>query len=254
MSRRTILSAESNSVEASVRANSVLPTPVGPRNRKLPIGLRGSLIPARARRIASETSVTASSWPTTLSCKTSSRRSSFSRSPSTSRVTGTPVHFETMSAISSCETSSFKSAPSLASTASSACSFSSSSGILPCRSWATVLRSYSRSAFSMAIRVTSSSSRTARISSMAPFSLSHCARNTPTSSRTFASSLESTVKRALEASSFSFFKAASSISSCSARRVSASSSCGMLSISVRISAQASSTRSIALSGKKRSVI
>ncbi len=38
-------------------ASSVLPTPVGPRNRKEPIGLVGSLIPALERRMASVTSV-----------------------------------------------------------------------------------------------------------------------------------------------------------------------------------------------------
>ena len=36
-------------------ASSVLPTPVGPRNRKEPIGLVGSLMPALERRIASVT-------------------------------------------------------------------------------------------------------------------------------------------------------------------------------------------------------
>jgi hypothetical protein len=54
--------------------------------------------------------------------------------------------------------------------------------------------------------------------------------------------------------SFSFFSAVSSISSCMTRRLSSSSSCGIESISVRIMAQASSTRSIALSGRKRSVM
>ena len=53
---------------------------------------------------------------------------------------------------------------------------------------------------------------------------------------------------------FSFLSAASSISSCITRRVIASSSCGIESISVRITAHASSTRSIALSGRKRSVM
>jgi hypothetical protein len=36
-------------------ASSVLPTPVGPRNRNEPIGRLGSLRPARARRTASAT-------------------------------------------------------------------------------------------------------------------------------------------------------------------------------------------------------
>ena len=44
-----MLSSVSNRAAASVFASSVLPTPVGPRNRKDPTGWRGSLIPDRAR-------------------------------------------------------------------------------------------------------------------------------------------------------------------------------------------------------------
>lgn len=51
--------SESKSDEASDFANSVLPTPVGPKNKKLPIGLFGSLIPARALTTASDTKSTA---------------------------------------------------------------------------------------------------------------------------------------------------------------------------------------------------
>ena len=47
--------SESNNDAANDLANSVLPTPVGPRNKKLPIGLFGSLIPALALTTASET-------------------------------------------------------------------------------------------------------------------------------------------------------------------------------------------------------
>ena len=52
MSIRTIASAESNMNSASARASSVLPTPVGPRNRNVPIGRSGSCSPARERRSA----------------------------------------------------------------------------------------------------------------------------------------------------------------------------------------------------------
>ena len=49
MSIRTIASCESNMNSASARASSVLPTPVGPRKRNVPIGRSGSLQPgARA--------------------------------------------------------------------------------------------------------------------------------------------------------------------------------------------------------------
>ena len=49
MSMRTIACSSSNRNSASARASSVLPTPVGPRNRKLPSGRLGSCKPgARA--------------------------------------------------------------------------------------------------------------------------------------------------------------------------------------------------------------
>ncbi len=54
---------ERNSARA--RASSVLPTPVGPRKMKEPMGRLGSLRPERARTTASATADTASSWPTT---------------------------------------------------------------------------------------------------------------------------------------------------------------------------------------------
>jgi hypothetical protein len=65
MSIRTIACSSSKRNSASARASSVLPTPVGPRKMKLPSGRFGSWSPARARRIAFETAVTAWSWPTT---------------------------------------------------------------------------------------------------------------------------------------------------------------------------------------------
>ena len=60
MSMRTIAASSPKSASASVRASSVLPTPVGPRKRKLPIGRLGSESPALARLIASATASTAS--------------------------------------------------------------------------------------------------------------------------------------------------------------------------------------------------
>src|SRR3954471_8102315 len=55
MSMRTIASVESNRNPASALHNSVLPTPVGPRNRNDPFGRFGSDRPARERRIAAAT-------------------------------------------------------------------------------------------------------------------------------------------------------------------------------------------------------
>ena len=71
-----------------------------------PIGRFGSDSPARLRRIALATAVTAASWPTTRSWRCSSRWISLAASASISRLTGTPVHFETTSAMSSASTSS----------------------------------------------------------------------------------------------------------------------------------------------------
>ena len=54
-----IFASLSKRASASVFASSVLPTPVGPRKRKEPIGFVGSLIPAFDLIIASLTSETA---------------------------------------------------------------------------------------------------------------------------------------------------------------------------------------------------
>jgi hypothetical protein len=98
MSSLTICFSSSNSSAASALASSVLPTPVGPMNRKLPTGRSPVERPARARSTASATARTASGWPTT-------RRPSRSRSPSmrddssrVSRLTGMPVQRLTMPA------------------------------------------------------------------------------------------------------------------------------------------------------------
>ncbi len=101
MSMRTIAGSLSNRNSASVCASSVLPTPVGPRKRNEPIGRFGSPSPARERRTASATAMMASSWSTTRSWRWSSSLTSFSHSPSSIRVTGMPVHGPTTSAMSS---------------------------------------------------------------------------------------------------------------------------------------------------------
>ena len=69
-----------------------------------------------------------------------------------------------------------------------------------------------------------------------------------------ASSRSSASLRFLEASSFSLRSDVSSISSCIARRLSSSISSGIESISMRRREAASSMRSIALSGRKRSAM
>ena len=79
---------------AITRASSVLPTPVGPMKRKLPIGREGFAIPERPRRMAFETERTASSCPITDFLRWSS---SFERSSSSEPwtfETGIPVFRE----------------------------------------------------------------------------------------------------------------------------------------------------------------
>ena len=121
-------SSKRNSARA--RAVSVLPTPVGPRKIKEPMGRLGSLRPARERRMALATMPSAASWPTTRSRKRSSIVMSFFTSPSSMRETGMPVHLLTILAMSSSSTSSFnmRAAPPLPSCA--ALSFLSSASSL----------------------------------------------------------------------------------------------------------------------------
>ena len=113
MSTWIIASSSPNRNSASVRASSVFPTPEGPRKMNEPVGRFGSLIPARARRIAFETATIAVSWPITRLCSSSSIRTSFCDSASVSLKTGIPVHIETMSAISSSPISGCSSSASL---------------------------------------------------------------------------------------------------------------------------------------------
>ena len=101
ISIRTMLFSSSNRFSASALASSVLPTPVGPRNRNEPIGLVGSLIPALERMMASVTSSTASSCPMTLLCSSSPKCKVLLRSLSFNLATGIPVQRDTILPISS---------------------------------------------------------------------------------------------------------------------------------------------------------
>ena len=101
MSMRIIESASSNMNSASVRASSVLPTPVGPKKMNEPIGRFGFFKPARARRMAREMTLIASSWPMMRLCNAWSMLSSLEVSSSLSLLTGIRVQVETMCAISS---------------------------------------------------------------------------------------------------------------------------------------------------------
>ena len=60
MSKRMSMSSESNKNDARALVNSVLPTPVGPKNMNEPYGRLGSDKPALDLRIASDTALIAS--------------------------------------------------------------------------------------------------------------------------------------------------------------------------------------------------
>ena len=101
ISKRIIASSSPNRNVAKLLASSVFPTPVGPKNRKPPIGRCGFPSPVRLRRIACETAFTASSCPIMRSWRCSSICKILSVSLWVKRVTGIPVHLEATSAISS---------------------------------------------------------------------------------------------------------------------------------------------------------
>ena len=71
MSTRIKASAEPNMNLANSFAKCVLPTPVGPRNMKVPIGRLGSFKPIRLLRMAFTRVSIALSWPITLPIKSS---------------------------------------------------------------------------------------------------------------------------------------------------------------------------------------
>ena len=129
-----------------------------------------------------------------------------------------------------------------------------SSGRSPYLSFAAFSYSPFFSASSMSRLSCSIFSRSCWTCPMAFFSFSHCAFMVLKVSRFSASSFWSSARRAFESSSSSFLSAASSICIWMILRLITSSSVGIESISVRIIAQASSMRSMALSGRKRSVI
>ncbi len=86
---------------ASTRANSVLPTPVGPMNINDPMGRFSLEMPDRERRTARATVSTASSWPMTYLLRFFSKLTKYLASERITLVTGTPVIRATVSAISS---------------------------------------------------------------------------------------------------------------------------------------------------------
>src|SRR6266849_6609094 len=101
MSKRTSDFSVPNINWARVRATSVLPTPVGPRNKNEPIGRFGLFRPARERRTARARAIIALSCEMMRLCSSSSMRSSFCDSSSLIETIGTPVQRDTTSSMSS---------------------------------------------------------------------------------------------------------------------------------------------------------
>ena len=215
ISMRTMFFSSSNRHSASALASSVLPTPVGPRNRKLPMGRFSSAMPARERRMASLTFCTASSWPMTRLCSTSGRCRSFSRSLSISLATGMPVQRAMIFAISSSVTRSRTKArlgAGLLGLCLLGLQLLLQRGRRPYFSSAARFRSYSRSARAMSAFTCSISSRSFCTLPMSAFSFSQRALMSLNCSRIADSSFCSAARRSFERLSVSFFRAASSIS------------------------------------------
>ena len=224
---------------------------------KEPTGWFGSCKPLRARRTESATAWMASAWPTTRSPIRSSMWTSFWRSPSSILATGMPVHAATTSAMFSSVTSSCNSrlvCPDCFNDSCISASFFSRPGIVSYRICAAWLRSPSRSAFSCSRCASSSWLLTMLAALMDAFSSCQLVFNALVSSFSLARVSSSLARRFLLAASFSFFNAVRSISNCMICRSSWSISVGIESSSIRSRAAASSMRSIALSGRKRSVM
>ncbi|MNZ89001.1 hypothetical protein D3C78_1079040 [compost metagenome] len=217
MSTRTRWSSLSNKKPASALHSSVLPTPVGPRNRKEPVGRLGSDRPERERRMAFATAAIASSWPTTRWCSLSSIFSSLSFSPCIILATGMPVARLTTSAISSAPTwvrssrctGALPSPPASLACASLSCF--SSAGSLPYCSSATLLKSPWRLSSSICMRIWSTSLRICSEPWALAFSLFQMSSRSAYSRSRLPSSSSISDRRFCEDSSFSFFMASRSI-------------------------------------------
>ena len=191
MSILTSASSVPNMNSASAFASSVLPTPVGPRKRKLPIGRFGSFSPARARRTARLSVEIACSCPTTRALSVSSIFRSRAVSASAKRITGMPVHIETTAATSSSVTTGRVSSrdsgaegAAIASGASTATTGAAAGAVDPGAGGRFRLRRQARSSSSMRLLSPSPWLRSERARSKAPAaSASRWSRSTASASR-----------------------------------------------------------------------
>mmetsp|Transcript_5440 Transcript_5440/g.13105 ORF Transcript_5440/g.13105 Transcript_5440/m.13105 type:complete len:285 (+) Transcript_5440:1105-1959(+) len=261
MSRRTMALGESNRNSASVLHSSVLPTPVGPARRKLPSGRSCEWRPARASRIVLATARMASSWPTTLWRSSDSIDSNFSRSPRARELSGMPVDLAMTPRMSASETWSARSPgepsrdPSAAAAAAPPLPSSASScGMTMYLSSDARVQSARLCAASSSRLAPSSFSVAALMTATRALSASHCLPNASRSSRFRFVSASTSRSRATLAASFSFRSASSSMRSVVIARSRSSMSSGLLSCCILRRAAASSTRSMAESGRRRSVM
>ena len=104
MSIRISASAEPNIYLANSLAKWVLPTPVGPKNMNVPIGLLGSFNPTRLRNIAFTNFSMAVSCAMTLDFRSSFMPASLTPSACAIRCTGIPDIIDITLAISSAST------------------------------------------------------------------------------------------------------------------------------------------------------
>ena len=164
---------------ASARANSVLPTPVGPKKMNEPMGPIGVLQTTTSAHDRLSNRDDRFILPDNAAMQFIAKMQTISRlPPSSSLATGTPVHRLTTAAMSSSSTSSLSNSARWIRwtvVASSALSCFSNSISVPYFSSAARLRSYSRSAFSMSILVCSMRWRNSRSPWTASFSFCHCA-------------------------------------------------------------------------------
>mmetsp|Transcript_11197 Transcript_11197/g.24928 ORF Transcript_11197/g.24928 Transcript_11197/m.24928 type:complete len:256 (-) Transcript_11197:69-836(-) len=255
MSIRTMWVSSSNNSWANAFASSVFPTPEVPKNMKLPWGRFGEARPARLRRIAEATASTAWSWPRTRCRKLAPNESSFSDSPSESFSVGIPVQRATIRAMCSGPTVSVETAEALALFSNSANCFRKGGRTLNF-SWEALSILYLRSFRSIAHSVSSISFFTSWICCTRPRLASNSDSNSACRSRKRARSSMTARKRLACWGSVdaSFSNADLSTSKRNTRRCTMSNSGGKESNCTLTSAQASSMRSIALSGIRRSLM
>ena len=246
--------SSSNSAAARLFASSVLPTPVGPKNRKEPMGLVGSLIPALERMIAS---VTGRLHPVLIHVCAVLRpdgRGFVTLSLSVSLATGMPVQRKCSPAISSLQLPfMYQETDRILFTCFPQCQL-----LLQCRQFAVLFAAFGHSLLlpsgSLIHGVLSLphfwkvSPRMPSRYPTVPFSVEWIALTL----RQFFLQIPPDVPYSI--SVILFFRAVLLDLQLCHLTPSSSSSVGILSISVLIRAHASSTRSIALSGRNLSVI